>query len=413
MRVLHIITGLGAGGAEQQLRLLLRRLPVAADVVCLTNPGSVARGLRSDGVRVVDLGMRSNRDLSALPRLTRLIRDGRYDVVHTHLYRACVHGRIAARLAGVPTVVATEHSLGDHRIEGRPLTRATRALYLATERLGSATVAVSATVAERLRAWGVPADRVHTVPNGIEAARFRFDPAARAATRARLGLPPDAFVVGGVGRLVPGKRFDEAVRAVAALPDTRLLLVGDGPERAALRRLAGALGAGDRVHLVGECEALADPGGVPGKCEALADPGGVPGERAALAGPGSAAATTAAAPDVPSLLSAMDLFVSPSADEAFGLAVVEALAAGLPVLHAACPAVDERPAEDAPGAHRIPPAVRAYDIAHCAERVAHLYEHLAGHPHGRRATGRAPDPYPGAGRPRRPTPSDPQRGALS
>ncbi|MBK3590509.1 glycosyltransferase, partial [Streptomyces sp. MBT57] len=105
MRALHVITGLGVGGAEQQLRLLLRHLPAECDVVTLTNPGPVADGLRADGVRVVHLGMRGNRDLSAVGRLTRLIRDGRYDLVHTHLYRACVYGRIAARLAGVRAAV--------------------------------------------------------------------------------------------------------------------------------------------------------------------------------------------------------------------------------------------------------------------------------------------------------------------
>ncbi len=216
MRALHIITGLGVGGAEQQLRLLLRHLPVECDVVTLTNPGPVADGLRADGVRVVHLGMRGNRDLSAVGRLTRLIRDGRYDLVHTHLYRACVYGRIAARLAGVRAAVATEHSLGRAEIEGRPLTRGIRALYLSTERLGAATVAVSSTVAGRLRDWGVPAERIRLVPNGIDADRFRFDPDRRLAVRAALGIPEGAFVVGGVGRLVPGKRFDVAVRAVAA-----------------------------------------------------------------------------------------------------------------------------------------------------------------------------------------------------
>ena len=128
MRALHVITGLGVGGAEQQLRLLLRHLPAQCEVVTLTNPGPVAAGLAADGVRVTHLGMRGNRDLGALPRLTRLIRAGRYDVVHTHLYRACLYGRIAARLAGVRAVVATEHSIGDTRLEGRPLTAGVRAL---------------------------------------------------------------------------------------------------------------------------------------------------------------------------------------------------------------------------------------------------------------------------------------------
>ncbi|MFD5977129.1 glycosyltransferase [Streptomyces bacillaris] len=363
MRALHIITGLGVGGAEQQLRLLLRHLPVECDVVTLTNPGPVADGLRADGVRVVHLGMRGNRDLSAVGRLTRLIRDGRYDLVHTHLYRACVYGRVAARLAGVQAAVATEHSLGRAEIEGRPLTRGIRALYLSTERLGAATVAVSSTVAGRLRDWGVPAERIRLVPNGIDADRFRFDPDRRLAVRAALGIPDGAFVVGGVGRLVPGKRFDVAVRAVAALPGVWLLLAGDGPEAPALRALAARLGAADRIRLLGECGA---EGGGP-----------VPG--------------------VPALLSAVDTFVSTSREESFGLAAVEALAAGLPVLHDACPAIDDLSAAHAPGATRIagspdeltavlrqriqacpdrrppPRAVGHYDIRRSSERLMDVY----------------------------------------
>ncbi|CAM5243025.1 hypothetical protein SVIOM342S_10554 [Streptomyces violaceorubidus] len=179
VKALHIITGLGVGGAEQQLRLLLRHLPVDCDVVTLTNPGPVADGLLADGVHVVHLGMTGNRDLSALPRLARLIRTGGDHLVHTHLYRACLYGRLAARMAGVRAVVATEHSLGDSQMEGRPLTPGVRALYLAGQRLGSATVAVSPTVADRLRRWGVPAPRIEVVPNGIDLERFRFDPVLR------------------------------------------------------------------------------------------------------------------------------------------------------------------------------------------------------------------------------------------
>ncbi|PJE99616.1 glycosyl transferase [Streptomyces carminius] len=389
MRVLHVITGLGAGGAEQQLRLLLRRLPICCDVVTLTNPGAVAAGIEADGTAVTCLGMRGNRDLAALPRLVELIRAGRYDIVHTHLYRACVYGRLAARLAGVRTVVATEHSLGERLIEGRPLTPGVRALYLATERLGSTTVAVSATVAARLRCWGVPGSRIRVVPNGIDAARFRFDPIARAAVRTRLELPAHALVVGGVGRLVPGKRFDVALRAVARLPGAHLVLAGDGPERSRLWRLAHRLGIAERVRLLGEC------GGAVGGGDG--------------AGPG-------AGPDIPGLLSAMDVFVSPSAEESFGLAVLEALAAGLPVLHVTCPAIDELPAGQAPGAHRVRPgaeslaaalrepssvpagrrrapvceAVRRYDAARGADLLMDLYEDLHGRSAERTLTLRLP-----------------------
>ncbi|MGW5180294.1 glycosyltransferase [Streptomyces sp. NPDC004082] len=319
MKALHVITGLGVGGAEQQLRLLLRHLPVDCDVVTLTNPGSVADGLADDGVRVFHLGMTGNRDLSALPRLVKIIRSGGYDLVHTHLYRACVYGRIAARLAGVKAVVATEHSLGDSQMEGRALTTGVRALYLASERLGSATVAVSPTVADRLRRWGVPGPRIEIVPNGIDVDRFRFDPVLRERTRRRLGLPEGAYVVGGVGRLTAGKRFDVLVRALAELPDDYwLLLVGGGPEESVLRRAAQRAGVSGRVLLTGE----RPTGGLPGA-------------------------------DLPSLTAAMDALASPCAEEAFGLAVVEALAAGLPVLYVSCPAIEDLPPGAALGARRV------------------------------------------------------------
>ncbi|WP_217240329.1 glycosyltransferase [Streptomyces sp. AC555_RSS877] len=338
MKALHVITGLGVGGAEQQLRLLLRHLPVDCEVAALTNPGAVADGLVADGVRVHHLGMGGNRDLSALPRLVRLIRAGGYDLVHTHLYRACVYGRLAARLAGVRAVVATEHSLGDSQMEGRKLTAGVRALYLASERLGSATVAVSPVVADRLRRWGVPAPRIEVVPNGIDVTRFRFDLSRRHHTRRRLGLPEHAYVVGGIGRLTPGKRFDVLIRAIARLPDDHwLLLVGAGPESSVLRRTAHEAGVAERVLFTGERPNL--PDGSPG-------------------------------PDLPSLTAAMDLLVSPAPEESFGLAVVEALASGLPVLYASCPAIEDLPPRAAAAARRVRGGPEAYARAVAEVRAA-------------------------------------------
>ena len=361
MRVLHVITGLGVGGAEHQLRLLLKRLPHECEVVALTNPGPVADAIRADGTPVHVLDMRANRDLSAVPRLARLIRAGCFDVVHTHLYRACVYGRIAARLAGVPHVVATEHSLGDGLIEGRPTSRAVRSLYLATERLGQTTIAVSDAVAQRLRAWGVRRDRIQVVPNGIDAAELRYDPELRAAARARLGIAQTARVVGAIGRLVPTKRVDQLVRAMTVVPDATLLVVGDGPERGALENLVGELGLGDRVVFAGATR--------------------YPRE----------------------MLCAMDVFAAPSTQETFGMAVLEALATGLPAVYVTCPPLEELSPDAAPHARRVtgpsfvdglraelarlddrggtrlpvPAAVDHYDIARLADAVGQVYERLA------------------------------------
>ncbi|MEU4796310.1 glycosyltransferase [Streptomyces sp. NPDC023327] len=373
MRVLHVITGLGVGGAELQLRLLLRHLPADCDVVTLTDAGAVARGIVADGTHVTDLGMAGNRDVAVLPRLARIIRSGRYDAVHTHLYRACLYGRLAARAAGVRAVVATEHSLGDSQMEGRPLSAGVRALYLAGERLGRMTVAVSPAVGERLNRWGVPRRRIRVVPNGIDVDRFRYDPAARARTRRQLGLAQGTFVVGGVGRLTGGKRFDVLLHAAARLPtDVTVLLVGAGPEEPGLRALARRLGLAERVRFAGEAAHEDGP------------------DRGAGAG---------GAPGLPALLSAMDALASPSPEEAFGLALVEGLACGLPVLYASCPAVEDLPAEarGAPAAYcpsdpdsfaqalhdlrgTIPPrrsappaAAQHYSITRSADRLMRVY----------------------------------------
>jgi glycosyltransferase involved in cell wall biosynthesis len=362
VKVLHVITGLAAGGAEHQLRLLLRHLPLECEVATLSNPGSVAATIQAAGTPVHVMTMSSNRDVSVVPRLAQLMRTGRYDVVHTHLYRACVHGRVAARLAGVPHVVATEHSLGDGLIEGRATTLGVRALYLATERLGDTTIAVSDTVARRLAGWGVSRGRICVIPNGIDAAELGYDPALRRAARRRLGIAADARVVGGVGRLEPTKRFDRLIRAMSELHGATLLLVGDGSARTALEGLARELGVSSRVVFAG------------------------------------------ATPHVREMLCAMDLFAAPSDQETFGMAVLEALASGLPALYVICPCLEELAPTAAPWARRCPPgqaaltatlreelaridgrgatrfpvpsAVIHYDIGRLAQAVQELYHRL-------------------------------------
>ncbi|MGQ0572972.1 MAG: glycosyltransferase [Pseudonocardia sp.] len=322
MRVLHVITGLDAGGAEQWLRLLLRHSAADADVLALCNAGVLAEAIRSDGVRVTDLGMRGNRDLGAIPRLVAHVRRGRYDLVHTHLYRAPVYGALAARLAGVRTVVSTEHSLNDRLIEGRPTDRAgVRGLYLAAARLTTRVVAVSEPVARRLVAWGVPAAKVTVVPVGIETAAFAFDPQARRDVRAELGIAEDTVVVGGVGRMVEPKRFDVLLRALTPLPGVAVLLVGEGPARDGLAALAAQLGMADRVRFAGRRL------------------------------------------DVGRVLSAMDVFASTSPEETFGVAILEAMAAGLPVVYAAAPALDALPAAALAAVTRAEPTPAAFEAA--------------------------------------------------
>jgi glycosyltransferase involved in cell wall biosynthesis len=360
MKVLHLITGLGVGGAELQLRSVLQHSRHEADVVTLYNPGPVAEMIGSDGVRVRDVGMTSNTQLAVLWRLRRLIRDGGYDVVHAHLYRSQVYGRPAAWLAGTPVVVSTEHSIGETHLERRPMTAGVRALYLATGRFSQMTVAVSETVRARMTGWGVPAAKVTVIPNGVDLDRVMFDSAAREQVRAEFGASPGEYVIGVLGRLDPNKQFALVIEAAAPLlkaGQARLVIVGKGAEGDRLAQAAARHGVTDQVVFAGERH------------------------------------------DVAGVLSAFDLFVASSAQETFGLSVLEALANGLPVVYTTCPALDgltvaraTQMPSDVTGiraalevevaAGRRPrfaePAVeREYGIVAVTDRIDTMYEQLA------------------------------------
>ena len=254
MKVLHIITGLGVGGAELQLRSVLQHTRHDAEVVTLYNPGPVADMIRADGRRVRSLGMTSNTQISALNALRGLIADGGYDVVHAHLYRSQIYGRPAAWLAGVPVILSTEHSIGETHLERREMTASVRALYLATEAMSDMTVAVSPAVRERLVKWGVRPRKVAVIPNGVDLTRVEFDATAREKVRAEFGLAPSDYVIGVLGRLDPNKQFDMVIEAAAPLlgDARRLLIVGKGDERAHLEQVARRFGVADRVIFAGE-----------------------------------------------------------------------------------------------------------------------------------------------------------------
>lgn len=361
-----MITGLGVGGAELQLWSVLRHTRHQADVVTLSNPGPVAERLRDDGVSVRDLGMRRTTLPSTLLRLYAIIRDGQYDVVHAHLWMALVFARPLARMARTPAVVATEHSIGETHIERRKKTAGFRALYLGSELCSDATIAVSDTVRERLEKWGVPGRKITVIPNGVDFSRVAFDAEARERVRAEQGIPPGAFVVGVLGRLDPVKRYHMVIEAAAPLlgDERKLLIVGTGQECARLERAALDSGAEKHVIFAGERH------------------------------------------DVGAVLSALDLLVSASWQETFGLSVLEALANGLPAVYTVCPALDDVPADRArkvdgtvtalraelaaqmrrgPGPREPAPEVRQrYGIEAVSARIDDLYERVVA------GSGRAP-----------------------
>lgn len=306
MRVVHIITGLHSGGAERVLvdHLSLTRHEV--QVITLATEGRLADDLRSMGIRVTCVHMRSNRDLVTIFRLAALLRRLRPDVVHVHLFRALVVGRIAARLAGVP-VIASEHSAQPECMERQRAGRLVKAIYRLTERLGALTIAISdATRLTLIDHWGIPSDRIIVIPNGIFIERFTPDPAARARVHSRLDIPEGTPVTVTVSRLSPEKRVDMALRLLTTENCTRWhhIAVGNGTASAELRELANTLGVSDRVHFVGD------------QCS------------------------------VSEYLAAGDVFLQLSDYEIYGISAVEAVAAGLPVVYRTSPALESLGSDD-------------------------------------------------------------------
>jgi glycosyltransferase involved in cell wall biosynthesis len=232
--------------------------------------------------------------------LRKLIRDGGYDVVHAHLYRAQIYARSAARLAGTPVVLTTEHSIGETHIERRKMTAPVRGLYLTSELFSDATIAVSDIVKDRLVQWGVPSKKITVIPNGLDVDAMAFDPATRQRVREQFDIPTGTYVIGALGRLDPNKRVDLTIEAAAPMlgEGCKMLIIGRGEDQDRLEAATARLGVRDHVIF-----------------------GGYQADSAAM-------------------LAAFDLFVSSSLQETFGLSVLEALASGVPVLYTACPALD-------------------------------------------------------------------------
>jgi glycosyltransferase involved in cell wall biosynthesis len=280
VRVVHVHRIRGIGGSERHLLTLLPALAergIEPLFVGLDDPAWNPSDFY-DALRVPATRIRAPRDLDPL-LLARLVRRLRADVVHTHLVHADVYGGLAAALRGA-RVVSTKHNddpfrLGPFRYVERGLGRLSSRIVTITEALRRFTV-------ERV---GVPAHKVETIHYGID------DLPAAWGTNPPDDVPSDARVLLSIARLTRQKGVDVAVRALALLPhDTVLVVLGEGPERSRLESLARELGLSERVFLRGR------------------------------------------EPDVAAWLRRASLLVHAARWEGFGLGVLEAMIAGLPVV---------------------------------------------------------------------------------
>lgn len=291
VRVAHLIKGLGRGGAESLLPQLVRHAGTGFSYRAgyfLPHKDALAGELAAAGAPVHCFGGRSAAGLLVrVPRVAAWLRAERIDVLHCHLPLAGVAGRLAARLARVP-VVYTEHNV---LARYHPLTRRAHSV---TWRLQAAVVAVSGEVAASVRRTMGEAVPVRVVRNGIEVERMTASAEEVAAARVELGAPGGEPLVGTIAVLREQKRLDlwlAAARTIAeGLPAARFAIVGDGPLRGPLEAEAARLGIASRVTFTGLRQ------------------------------------------DVRPYHHAFDLFLGSSQFEGLPLALLEAMAAGRPVV---------------------------------------------------------------------------------
>lgn len=264
LKVMWLIKGLGLGGAE---RLLVDALPYLDRTTfdyelayLLPTKNDLVPRLKEADVPVVCCPIKNLSDGFGLFRLVRLLKERDVDVLHCHLPYAGVIGRLAAKLAGVSAVVYTEHNVTKmyHPI--------TAMLNRATYRFDDVTIAVSETVAKSFNDgwWGRPR-RVKVIPNGIDLSRIGEDGRSVQAIRDSLGIKHENSVVGNVANLRPEKGhtylLESAKLVIEAHPDVTFVVVGGEKTPGileSLRERAGKLGIHDRVVFTGSRQDATD-----------------------------------------------------------------------------------------------------------------------------------------------------------
>jgi L-malate glycosyltransferase len=289
--VMHVVLSLTAGGTEHLVIEMCRRMRSDYDVsvCCLDDEGVWAERVRTLGVEVIAMRRRGGFRPGVGRQLAALAAARQVDLLHCHQYSPFVYGRLAIMHQRGLGLVYTEHG----RLSDAAPSWRRRAVNPVLGRFGGAIVAVSDELRRYMSTAGFPLRRIHVIHNGIaiDAAGMPDD---RERARRALDLPADVFTVATVARLDVVKDLTTLVAAFAllrgAMPRVRLVIIGEGPEREALERAATTAGVRDDVLFGGFRS------------------------------------------DVRALLPAFDVFVNSSISEGISVTLLEAMAAGVPIV---------------------------------------------------------------------------------
>jgi sugar transferase (PEP-CTERM/EpsH1 system associated) len=296
VRIMHIVYGMGRGGLENGLVNLVHRLNPSQfehTVCAISKLGANAERLPSDRVRITCMDKNPGAPRIMVPALSRAIREFRPHIVHTRNWGA-LEGVFAARWVGSCAIVHSEHGLESDAsvVEPRRRTCFRRLAFELADRVLAVSFQLRDLHAKRT---GFSAKKMTVIHNGVDRRKYFPDSAARERVRREFRIGGDEFCIGCVGNLLPVKDHKTLLRALEVAGEAckpwRLLIVGEGPERAELERFVKAQqNWSKQIHFLGSSERVSE------------------------------------------LLNAMDLFVLPSAMEGINNSILEAMATGLPVV---------------------------------------------------------------------------------
>src|SRR5690606_18379011 len=299
MKVLHVITGLNDGGAEAVLYRLITKSPEQDHtVVSLMNEGKYGPLLEDLGVRVVCLGMNPGKpSIRRFWKLMRLIRAEAPDVVQTWMYHSDLFGGLAARMAGGKKIFwGIHHSTLEKGEAKRTTIVVAKVLALLSHIVPERIVCCAKKSLEVHSDIGYSRNKLLVIPNGYDLSKFMVDEHSGSQVRASLGISPETFLLGKVGRYDPFKDHDNLLSALFQLQlsgvDSNCLLVGRGltSENSELIARITELGLGDKIILAGQRT------------------------------------------DIPAIMNALDLHVLSSSSEGFPNVLAEAMACGTPAV---------------------------------------------------------------------------------
>jgi len=289
-KVMHLIWSLDQGGAEQVVMHLAKNMDRSrfeSVVCCLNERGRYADGVEKEGIKVVALHKRPNIDLMIIPKLMRVLKQEKIQLLHTHLFTANLWGRIAAKLAGVP-VVSTEHNVDVWK----------KGIHVALDKMLVHTNSRMIFVSKKVQSFyqkQIPnlSGKSRVLYNGVDLTKFDAKN-QQSPLRERFGIKENEQVIGIVGRLVPQKchgDFVEAFRLLKAKKHgVKGLIVGEGPLRESIEEKIRKYHLENDIFLTGFTE------------------------------------------DMPAVYRALDVFTLSSSREGFPMTMLEAMAAGVPVV---------------------------------------------------------------------------------